>query len=57
MKKRLAAIEEKMAKVVRFFETRDEMNAWMHLDKPRYSPLTQSAREIQDELKRLIMEQ
>ena len=56
MKEELKKLEERMAKVVRFFETRDEMNAWMHMGMIRYSPLTVEARSIQDELTRLSRE-
>lgn len=54
---RVKKLEEKMAKVCRFFETRDEMNAWMHLQDPRYSPMTLLARDISDELQLMLLEE
>jgi len=54
MKKELANLENRMAKIVRFFESRDEMNSWVHLEQPRWSPITEEARNIQDELAELV---
>jgi len=53
---RVIKLEDAMSKVCRYFETRDEMNGWIHLESPRYSPITTSARNICNELQTLIRE-
>lgn len=52
----LASLEGRMAKIVRFFECRDEMNSWVHLESPRWSPITEEARGVQDGMQGLIMD-
>jgi len=49
----LKSLAQRMWPIIQFFESRDDMNGHLHLETTRYSPITNEARKIRDELELL----
>ncbi len=54
--KRLEYLVDQMDALITFFEARDEMNAAVHLEGIRLSPITIRARELRDAVAELWQE-